>query len=111
MERINAVLIHPADNVCTLLCGLNRGETARYGESGRVSIGSEQVPAWHKVAIQPIPAGSPVIKYGCVVAVAREDNPRLLGTKKSWHALPPNARIGVGYGFLGFRVGTVRGTV
>ncbi len=75
MERINAVLIHPADNVCTLLCGLNRGETARYGESGRVSIGSEQVPAWHKVAIQPIPAGSPVIKYGCVVAVAREEIP------------------------------------
>lgn len=75
MEAINAVLIHPADNVCTLLREITRGEHARYGESGCVPIRSDLVPAWHKVAIHTIPAGGPVIKYGCAVAVAREEIP------------------------------------
>ena len=75
METINAVWIHPADNVCTLLRELKRGECARYGETGRVTVSSERVPVWHKVALHIIPVGCPVIKYGCAVAVAREEIP------------------------------------
>ncbi|HBP37922.1 MAG TPA: altronate hydrolase [Clostridiales bacterium] len=50
------LLIHPADNVQVVL---DRPENG--------------VPVGHKIARQAIPAGSPVIKYGDPIGIARQD--------------------------------------
>lgn len=56
------------DNVTTLLDA--RVDQVRLAGSGRVAPG---IPFGHKVAMAPISAGSPVIKYGVVIGRATRD--------------------------------------
>jgi altronate hydrolase len=59
--------IQPSDNVAVALREL------RAGESIDGVVLSTDVPAGHKVALVPIPAGMPVVKYGRSIGVARSD--------------------------------------
>ena len=61
--------ITPRDNVAVALEPLSAGETVE-GLTLRTDV-----PAGHKVALEDIPAGQPVIKYGFPIGSAKEDIP------------------------------------
>jgi altronate hydrolase len=61
--------IHPSDNVAVALRDLRAGE-----REGGVTLATD-VPAGHKLAVVAIGAGSPVVKYGRSIGVARGDIP------------------------------------
>ncbi len=65
--------IHPGDLVAVALSPLRAG-TALQVEGRAVTL-LEDIPQGHKFALAPIPAGSPVIKYGAPIGVAKEDIP------------------------------------
>ena len=72
-----ALLIDSSDNVAVLTETACPGDDICY-----VKEGSEyhltamvEIPIYHKVAISPIKAGSAVIKYGQVIAIAFADIP------------------------------------
>jgi altronate hydrolase len=56
--------IHPLDNVGVALRAMARGE--RSAES----VALDAVPAGHKIALQPIPRGEAVVKYGYPIGIA-----------------------------------------
>lgn len=64
--------IHAADNVATLLQDAGEGtEVQVLGEDGRRTIHTTQaIRAAHKVALRPIAAGEPVIKYAFPIGEA-----------------------------------------
>jgi len=67
-----AILLHPDDNVITLLVDAAAGETAS-AESGnhRVDVRlAEPIRFGHKVAIKPIAEGEEVVKYGMPIGTA-----------------------------------------
>ncbi|MCI2048515.1 MAG: altronate dehydratase family protein [Lachnospiraceae bacterium] len=67
------IRIEPSDNVAVALAPVQAGETL---DVGGISItAAESVPQGHKIALQNIPAGAPVIKYGCPIALARQAIP------------------------------------
>ncbi len=65
---IQALQIHPADNVAVALSDLRAGETVA-GE-GFSCVLREAVPAGHKFALRPIQKGEPVVKYGLPIGEA-----------------------------------------
>ena len=73
--------IHPMDNVAVALETLAKGETVEVREQtgpaaeGLSVTAMEEIPRGHKIALQDIKAGEEVIKYGNVIAVAKEDIP------------------------------------
>jgi altronate hydrolase len=68
MKR-NAVRSHPADNVATLLCDVAAGASVSW--DGEASITTrESVPEGHKVALDGIPPGEAVRKYGHPIGTA-----------------------------------------
>jgi len=67
------IKIHPNDLVAVALAPLSAG-TALQAEGQAVTL-REDIPQGHKFALAPIPAGSPVIKYGAPIGVAKEDIP------------------------------------
>jgi altronate dehydratase len=68
----NALLIHPRDNVAVALRNLAAGEEIKAkGIEGLTVL--QEVPASHKIALQDIPAGEEIIKYGETVAVCTRD--------------------------------------
>ena len=69
------IQIHPLDNVAVALEDLPAGEEIRIPASGISVITREPVAGGHKIALLPIRKGEPVIKYGCTIALAKEDIP------------------------------------
>jgi altronate hydrolase len=67
----NALRIDPQDNVVTLLCPIARGGTVVWAGGGPLDA-NQDVPAGHKVAIEPIPAGEIIRKYGHPIGAAAE---------------------------------------
>ena len=65
--------IHPGDSVAVALTPLSAG-TALEVEGLAVTL-LEDIPQGHKFALVPIPAGSPVIKYGAPIGTAKADVP------------------------------------
>ena len=65
-----AVTIHPNDNVAVALMPLHAGETVML-DRGAVMLGTD-VPAGHKFALEAIPGGGHVIKYGQPIGAATE---------------------------------------
>ena len=64
---MNVIQINPADNVAVALEDIRKGETV-------LSVtAAEDVARGHKIALKEIPAGSPVVKYGCAIGLAKED--------------------------------------
>ena len=68
----NFLKINDNDNVIVALQTLAQG-TEVILEDGRKITANVEVPAGHKMAIQDIPAGSEVIKYGYRIGNAKED--------------------------------------
>ena len=60
--------MHPTDNVATALRALEPGARATVDDHA-ITIGST-IPFGHKVALVPIPAGAPVLKYGEAIGLA-----------------------------------------
>jgi altronate dehydratase len=67
MPRIS-LTVHPDDNVATLLDFNLEDQVTQDGLRLAASI-----PFGHKVALRPIHAGHPVVKYGVTIGTATED--------------------------------------
>ncbi len=63
-----AIVISARDNVATALVALDAGRTIEV--DGRTVLVRARVPSGHKVAIAPIGAGEPVVKYGSPIGLA-----------------------------------------
>ena len=68
---MNLIRIHPRDNVAVALEDLAQGEVLSV--DGQDLTAAEAIQRGHKLALSPIPAGSPVMKYGCAIGLAKED--------------------------------------
>ena len=64
---MNVIQINPGDNVAVALEDIRKGETV-LGVTA-----AEDVARGHKIALTEIPAGSPIIKYGCAIGLAKAD--------------------------------------
>ena len=62
MAEARLIRIHPADNVAVTIEALSAGTVARV-DGSEVTLRSD-VPAGHKIALEPMPAGTAVVKYG-----------------------------------------------
>lgn len=78
MSGINAILIHEKDNVVTVTERLKAGEAAIYRKSDDdiVTIAIEDIPKFHKIAIEDIVRSGTVIKYGEEIGKAILDIPK-----------------------------------
>ncbi len=63
------IRIHPADNVAVALEDVAGGEV--FADLGVTA--AEDVKRGHKIALVPIAKDRPIVKYGCVIGLARED--------------------------------------
>ncbi|HHX63353.1 MAG TPA: UxaA family hydrolase [Chloroflexi bacterium] len=72
---VNALRIHPDDNVVMALSDLPAGTVLDLGGDGDVlNVRTlESIPFGHKVAIRPIQRETPVIKYGASIGLASDD--------------------------------------
>ncbi len=70
-----SVLIHPGDNVAVALDEIPSGAVVTLlGLTGDIKIRAQEAIAFaHKVAVRPIAAGGPILKYGVPIAVATVD--------------------------------------
>ena len=67
------IRIHPRDNVAVALEPLSKGRAAEL--DGQAVTPLEDIQQGHKLALKDIPAGAPVVKYGCVIGRALTDIP------------------------------------
>ena len=67
-KAIDVVVLNPADNVCVAAHPLEAGSQINAG--GRKVTLAEAVRLGHKIAISPIAAGAPVVKYGQTIGFA-----------------------------------------
>ena len=58
--------IHPADSVVCVLEDAKKGDCVRTPEGEEVTL-LEDIEFAHKVCIQDLKKGDPVIKYGCLL--------------------------------------------
>lgn len=70
MKETRTIHIHPRDNVAVAVRDLPTGTRLEDGVVTR-----EAVPQAHKIALCRIPAGSPVIRYGVTLGLAKSDIP------------------------------------
>ena len=75
----HAIKVHLADIVATVIQPVQAGETVTWsqpdGQLGQLTA-AEQLPCYHKLALQPIAKGEQVIKYGQVIGIATQDIPQ-----------------------------------
>ena len=70
--KISAIIIHPEDTVACLLHDHRAGETVTL-ETGVSMLLKSDIPMGHKIALQSLSKGKPVIKFGAVIGHATED--------------------------------------
>jgi SAF domain len=63
-----SLTVHPDDNVATLLDFNVEDPVTTDG----LPL-AESIPFGHKVALRPIPTGTPVVKYGVAIGTATQD--------------------------------------
>ncbi len=63
------IRIHPADNVAVALEDIAKGETLEV--QGISVTAAEDVKRGHKLALAPIAEGGQIVKYGCVIGLAK----------------------------------------
>ena len=68
-----ALVISASDNVATALQMLEPGQALDL--AGRRLVVRDRIPPGHKVAIEAIAAGEPVLKYGSAIGTAAADIP------------------------------------
>lgn len=69
---VNALLIHPEDDVVVVTERIEQGTTVTYGEGCHVTA-LEDVPIYHKIAVHEIKKGAAVHKYNNIIGEATED--------------------------------------
>jgi altronate dehydratase small subunit len=67
-----AFQIHPTDNVATLLGDVEPGRVELVGHRMTLTA-REGIKLGHKIAIEPIPSGAAVIKYGVPIGHATRE--------------------------------------
>lgn len=70
---MNVFQIHPHDNVVVAVDAVAKGSVVTAG--GKTFTVCQDIPAGHKVALQPIAKGEDVIKYGFPIGTAKADIP------------------------------------
>lgn len=70
---MNVFQIHPHDNVAVAIDAVAQGSVVTAG--GKTFTVCQDIPAGHKVALQPIAKGEDVIKYGFPIGTAKVDIP------------------------------------
>ena len=63
------IRIHPADNVAVALEDIAKGEALEV--QGVAVTAAEDVKRGHKLALAPIAEGGQIVKYGCVIGLAK----------------------------------------
>ncbi|WP_295586296.1 UxaA family hydrolase [uncultured Oscillibacter sp.] len=75
-DRKLAVQVQPTDNVASIFAEVSAGDTvevmARDGSVDKIRV-HEDIPYGHKVALQDIPKGGTVLKYGESIGIATAD--------------------------------------
>ena len=73
MSARHALRLHPRDDVAVALQALSPGLECSVAASGDAQVlrVAEHVPAYHKIALRDLPAGTVVHKYGEAIGVAR----------------------------------------
>ena len=69
----NALILHPADSVVTVIADIMEGEQVTWDDGGHAITAIEPVAFGHKIAIRPTAAGAAVIKYGASIGLATQD--------------------------------------
>ena len=70
---MKVIQIHPGDNVAVALEAIPAGESLTVG--GKTVTAAEDIQRGHKIALEAIPAGAQILKYGCAIGLAKEDIP------------------------------------
>jgi altronate hydrolase len=73
--RPNSIVVHRLDNVAVALMDMAPQEMVIF-EGGQPFPALEAIPRGHKVALEPIPKGQMVRKYGEVIGAALQDIPK-----------------------------------
>lgn len=68
------IKIHPSDLAAVALTPLSEGTVVQLEDQAVTLL--EDIPQGHKFALAPIPAGTPVIKYGAPIGIASADIPQ-----------------------------------
>lgn len=63
---INALLMDARDNVVTCVAAVSKGEQIVYRKNGEVCVltAEDDIPYCHKAALEDLPRGAQVFKYG-----------------------------------------------
>ena len=75
MARLQAIVMKPKDNVCTVVEAIPTGVEVGMEVGGEVIriISAEAIPVGHKLAIRPIGQGEIIMKYGEVIGRATQN--------------------------------------
>lgn len=69
--KTNAILIHPKDNVAVVTASMDAGHKIVWAGGELTAQGN--VPKSHKAAVMPIKKGSPILRYGEKIGLAKCD--------------------------------------
>jgi len=75
---IDALMLHPTDNVATAIRDLNAGEVinCRLGDQILSISLVDNIPYGHKLAVRPIDRGQDIMKYGETIGRATAEIPQ-----------------------------------
>lgn len=75
VKDLTSIVMDEKDNVATVLAEISEGQVVEYMKNGTIErvIASESIRFGHKIALQLIPAGAEVLKYGEVIGAATVD--------------------------------------
>ena len=75
MKTITAVYLSENDNCATLASPAEKGDavTCAKNEAVKTVTARENIPIWHKIAVNPIAQGEGVYKYGALIGTATEN--------------------------------------
>ncbi len=68
----NALRIDPRDNVVTVFHDIQPGGIVAWSADDQITV-DEGIPTGHKVAIEKIPAGAGIRKYGYSIGTASDE--------------------------------------
>lgn len=70
----NAVKIHENDNVAVVLADMHSSDLIVYGTTAYEQLlALEAIPKYHKIAVEAIPQGTMIRKYGECIGIAKMD--------------------------------------
>lgn len=77
MPTRRALVMHPADNVATAVEDIQAGETVGIPGATAVTLDAlERIPFGFKIALEEIPKGQTIRKYGETIGIASTAIPR-----------------------------------